>query len=249
MIILNSNDITFPHPDLASDEGVVAIGGDLSIDRLLLAYQYGYFPWFNPDEPILWWHPNPRFVLFTEDVRIAKSMRSYFNQEKFTLSFDQDFDGVINACEKIKRHNQPGTWISEDIKEAYTELHRMGIAHSVEVWEDDKLVGGLYGVSLGKIFFGESMFSLVSNSSKFALISLAAVLRKNGYEIIDCQMPNSHLKSMGGRYISRNVFLSILRSNIHEETIYGDWNPHFNKYSIPDLIKNINLDPTNNSNT
>ncbi len=239
MIILQSNDITFPHPDTANEDGIVAIGGDLSIDRLLLAYQYGYFPWFNPDEPILWWHPNPRFVIFTEDIRVTKSMRPYFNKEKFKLTFDKDFDGVITACETIKRNNQPGTWISEDIKEAYTNLHDLGIAHSVEVWQDDELVGGLYGVSLGKMFFGESMFSKVSNASKFALISLASILRRNGYEIIDCQMPNPHLKSMGGRYISRNVFLSILRSNVYQETLYGDWDPIMNKYPIKDLLKTI----------
>lgn len=239
MIILQPNDITFPHPDTANEDGIVAIGGDLSIDRLLLAYQFGFFPWFNPDEPILWWHPNPRFVIFTEDIRVAKSMRPYFNQEKFQLTFDQDFEGVIRSCEKIKRNNQPGTWISEDIKEAYIALHQLGVAHSVEVWQDEKLVGGLYGVSLGKMFFGESMFSQVSNASKFALISLASILRKNGYEIIDCQMPNAHLKSMGGRYIGRNVFLSILRSNIYEKTLYGNWNQPMNKYPISELIKNI----------
>lgn len=237
MTILSKNDITFPHPHTANQYGAVAIGGDLSVERLLLAYQYGFFPWYNPDEPIIWWHPDPRFVIFTDDIRVTKSMKSYFTKEKFQLTLDQNFDDVLIACEKIKRKNQPGTWITEDIKEAYGNLHKLGLAHSVEVWQDDVLVGGLYGVSLGKIFFGESMFSLVSNSSKFALISLAGILRKKGFEIIDCQMPTPHLKSMGGSFIKRTEFLKRLNDNIFEENIIGDWNDTMNVYSIPDLIK------------
>lgn len=239
MILLNPHELIFPHPDTATREGVVAIGGDLSVERLLLAYQYGYFPWYNPDEPIIWWHPDPRFVLFTEDVRVTKSMRSYFSQEKFRLTFDQDFDGVINACECIKRKDQPGTWITESIKEAYGDLHRLGYAHSVEVWKGDLLVGGLYGVSIGKVFFGESMFSEVSNSSKFALISLARILRRHGYEIIDCQMPNQHLKSMGGRFIKRDQFLNILRSNFMQVTVLGNWEESMNIFPIPELINDL----------
>ncbi|MDF1694950.1 MAG: leucyl/phenylalanyl-tRNA--protein transferase [Saprospiraceae bacterium] len=237
MVILNKQEISFPHPNTANAYGAIAIGGDLEIDRLLLAYQYGYFPWFNPDEPIIWWHPDPRFVIFTDEIRITKSMRPYFNQEKFTISFDQCFLEVLDACQKIKRKNQPGTWITEDIKEAYKNLHQMGLAHSVEVWQGDELVGGLYGVSLGKLFFGESMFSKSANASKFALICLASILRKKGFEIIDCQMPNPHLKRMGGRYISRDSFLNCLRTNVFEETFVGNWNEIMNIYPIKDLIK------------
>lgn len=238
MKILNSNDISFPHPSTASESGIVAIGGDLSFERLLLAYQYGYFPWFNPDEPIIWWHPDPRFVLFPQDIRVTKSMRPYFNKEKFKLTFDQDFDRVVKLCQQIDRKDQPGTWITSQIKEAYGNLHKAGIAHSVEVWQGDLLVGGLYGVSIGKVFFGESMFSGVSNSSKFALICLASIMEKKGFEVIDCQMPNPHLKSMGGRFIKREEFLDILRNNINNETIKGDWNPIMNIYPLPELIKN-----------
>ena len=237
MVILNKNDITFPHPELANAYGAIAMGGDLEVDRLLLAYQYGYFPWFNPDEPIIWWHPDPRFVLFTDEIRVTKSMRPYFNQEKFSITFDQCFSEVVDSCQKIKRKNQPGTWITEDIKHAYDKLHDMGIAHSVEVWEEGNLVGGLYGVSLGKVYYGESMFSKSNNASKFALICLASILSKKGFEIIDCQMPNPHLKSMGGRYISRATFLDKLRLNVFEETIVGNWNETMNIYPIKDLIK------------
>ena len=237
MVILNKNDINFPDPNTANKSGAVAMGGDLSFDRLMRAYNTGFFPWYNPDEPIIWWHPDPRFIIFPEDIRVTKSMRAYFSKEKFQLTFDQCFDDVIVACEKIKRKNQPGTWITDEIKDAYGLLHSEGFAHSVEVWQDGVLVGGLYGVSLGKIFFGESMFSLVSNSSKFALISLASILEKKGFDLIDCQMPNPHLKSMGGRYVSRAFFVNLLKENEQEETILGDWNDVMNVYPIPDLIK------------
>ena len=237
MIILSKNDISFPHPELANAYGAIAMGGDLAVDRLLLAYQFGYFPWFNPDEPIIWWHPDPRFVIFTDEVRVTKSMRPYFNQEKFSLTFDKCFSVVMESCQKIKRKNQPGTWITEDIKEAYSSLHEIGIAHSVEVWEGEELVGGLYGVSLGRIFYGESMFSKSKNASKFALISLAGILEKKGFKIIDCQMPNPHLKKMGGRYISRASFLTFLRANVFVKTIRGNWNETMNIYPIKELIK------------
>jgi len=164
-------------------------------------------------------------------------MRPYFNQEKFSITFDKCFSDVLDNCQKIKRRDQPGTWITEDIKEAYSNLHELGLAHSVEVWENDELVGGLYGVSLGKIFYGESMFSKSKNASKFALISLSGILKKKGFRIIDCQMPNPHLKSMGGRYISRTTFLAHLRSNVFVDTLTGDWNEIMNIYPIKELIK------------
>lgn len=208
---------------MAQPNGVLAIGGDLGFERLMLAYQYGIFPWYNADDPIIWWHPDPRFVLFTEDVRITKSMRPYFNQERFRLTLDQNFEAVLRACKTVKRKDQKDTWISEDIIRAYTTLHEQGYAHSVEVWEGNDLVGGMYGVSLGKIFFGESMFSKVSNASKFGLIALCHILHKKGFPFIDCQISNSHLKSMGGRYISRSAFLAYLRANMKMETLRGSW--------------------------
>ena len=238
MHLLDPKNVVFPHPELASPEGIIAIGGDLSIDRLLLAYQFGYFPWYNQDEPILWWHPDPRFVLFTEDVRVTKSMRPYFNQERYEVTFDQSFDKVLKMCQKIRRKGQDGTWITKDIINSYQDLHDAGYAHSLEVrTKDGALAGGLYGVSLGKMFFGESMFASESNASKFALIALAKILRKKGFEIIDCQMPNDHLKSMGGRYVSRKFYLSQLRKNFFEESIVGNWQEMVEIGSIRNLIQ------------
>ncbi|MEL6863784.1 MAG: leucyl/phenylalanyl-tRNA--protein transferase [Bacteroidota bacterium] len=221
---LSENDISFPHPDLANEDGILAIGGDLSIDRLLLAYQIGLFPWFNPDDPILWWSPDPRFVLFPSEIKVAKSMRPYFNQGKFEVTFDRDFEGVIRGCQGKRRKGQSGgTWISTDMIQAYVQLHRQGFAHSVEVWQSGDLVGGLYGVSLGKVFFGESMFAEVNNASKFGLITLAKVLEKQGFWLIDCQQHTLHLERLGGRAIPRSEFLNYMRKNEAEETLRGSW--------------------------
>ncbi len=221
---LSEKDLSFPHPELANEDGILAIGGDLSIERLLLAYNNGLFPWYNPDDPILWWSPDPRFVLFPEELKIAKSMRSYFNQKKFTVTFDRDFETVIRNCKSQVRKGQSGdTWISEDMVKAYCNLHRAGYAHSVEVWKESILVGGLYGVSLGKIFFGESMFSKVSNASKFGFITLVQHLINKGYTLIDCQQETEHLKSLGGRNISRAEFLERIVENQQELTVAGSW--------------------------
>lgn len=221
---LSEKDFSFPHPELANEDGILAIGGDLSIERLLLAYNNGLFPWYNPGDPILWWSPDPRFVLFPEELKIAKSMRSYFNQKKFTVTFDRDFETVIRNCKSQVRKGQSGdTWISEDMVKAYCNLHRAGYAHSVEVWKESILVGGLYGVSLGKIFFGESMFSKVSNASKFGFITLVQYLINKGYTLIDCQQETEHLKSLGGRNISRAEFLERIVENQQELTVAGSW--------------------------
>lgn len=221
---LRDDTIAFPHPDLANADGIVAVGGDLCPERLLKAYSIGLFPWFNPDDPILWWSPDPRFVLYPNELRVAKSMRPYFNQNKFTVTFDQHFEEVMRGCQIQYRKGQVGgTWISEEMIQGYTALHRQGYAHSVEVWQADQLVGGLYGLSLGKVFFGESMFSRVSNSSKFALISLVRILDKLDFWIIDCQQPTQHLKSFGARGISRKEFLDILRHNSRQTTLKGNW--------------------------
>ncbi len=221
---LSDDEISFPPPEYANEEGILAVGGDLSPERLLLAYQIGLFPWYDPKDPILWWSPDPRFVLFPKDLKVAKSMRPYFNQKKFNLTVDQHFETIVRACQKQRRKGQSGgTWISNDIVTAYTKLHQMGFAHSVEVWQNETIVGGLYGISLGKCFFGESMFSTVSNASKFALISLSKRLEELGFWMIDCQQATNHLKSMGGQSIPRAEFLDYMEKNKWEETIRGSW--------------------------
>ena len=188
-------------------DGILAVGGDLSTARLLEAYRNGIFPWFNPDDPILWWSPDPRFVLFPEELRVTKSMRPYFNQEKFQLTCDREFVAVMKACGEVPRKGQTGgTWISKAMIEAYTTLHHLGYAHSVEVWEEGQLVGGLYGIGLGRCFFGESMFTTVSNASKFGFISLVRKLEEQGYWLVDCQQQTRHLASNGSqKYFSARV--------------------------------------------
>lgn len=227
---LKNDNISFPSPELATEDGIVAVGGDLSVERLLMAYQKGLFPWYNPDDPILWWSPDPRFVLFPAELKVSKSMRPYFNQKKFELSFDQKFEEVIHACSLQTRKGQEGgTWISEEMIQAYCQLYKMGYAHSVEVWKEGELVGGLYGISLGKCFFGESMFAKVSNASKFGFISLVKKLETLGFDLIDCQQHTRHLESLGARGIPRKEFLNYLRKNEEEETLRGNWSELFNE--------------------
>ncbi|MFC4476586.1 leucyl/phenylalanyl-tRNA--protein transferase [Flavobacterium chungangensis] len=206
------DNLYFPPVSEADEEGILAVGGDLSPERLKLAYQRGIFPWFNEGEPILWWAPDPRMVLFLDELVISKSMRNILNRKQFTVTFNTNFKEVISNCQKIQRIGQDGTWISDDIVESYCELNRQGIAKSVEVWQDDVLVGGLYGVDLGHIFCGESMFSKVSNASKVAFISLVKHLEKENYKLLDCQVYNPHLDSLGCREIDREEFMSILKS-------------------------------------
>ncbi|MEZ0005339.1 leucyl/phenylalanyl-tRNA--protein transferase [Flavobacterium sp. 28YEA47A] len=206
-----SKELFFPPVEEANDDGIVAIGGDLSPERLLLAYKSGIFPWFDDDEPILWWSPPERMVLFPEEFKVSKSMRNILNQEIFKVTFNQSFRDVIANCSTIKRNGQQGTWISEKMIEAYTKLHEMGIAKSVEIWQNDILVGGLYGVDLGHVFCGESMFSKVSNASKVAFVSLVRKLKEANYKLLDCQVHNSHLESLGAREISREDFMGIIK--------------------------------------
>jgi leucyl/phenylalanyl-tRNA--protein transferase len=215
--------VQFPHPEQANPDGLLAIGGDLSPDWLLLAYSWGIFPWFNAHDPILWWHPDPRFVLYPERIKVSKSMRPYFNQQKFQLTFDHDFATVIRACGETPRSYQGGTWITDDMVDAYCELHRLGYAHSVEVWDGEKLVGGLYGIALGKVFFGESMFTRVSNASKFGFISLVRKLEARGFELIDCQQETPHLRSLGAEPITRKAFLRILERNREQPFKPASW--------------------------
>ncbi len=221
---LEADSIAFPHPDLADSDGILAIGGDLSAERLLHAYENGIFPWFNEGDPIIWWSPDPRFVLYPEELKVSRSMRPYFNQRRFEVTFDRQFDAVMRACQRMRRKGQPGgTWITEDMVRAYSQLHEMGFAHSVEVWQKDQLVGGLYGIALGQCFFGESMFARVSNASKFGFITLVKWLEKEGYTLIDCQQRTRHLESLGARGVDRTDFLDYLSANGQYPTQRGSW--------------------------
>ena len=213
MIFQLDDELWFPDPRLADDDGCLAVGGDLSVDRLLLAYQYGIFPWYSfrdNDEPV-WYCPHERFVIFPNEIHISHSMRTLLNKKKYTFSLNQDFEGVIHNCSQL-RYEEEGAWLGEDIIRAYTELHRQGFAASVEVWEEERLVGGLYGVNIGSAFFGESMFSLVPSGSKLALIHLAKTMQKLEGTVIDCQLKTAHLESMGGRYISYEEYLKLISS-------------------------------------
>ena len=202
--------LLFPSPEQASHEGIVAVGGDLKPERVMLAYRKGIFPWFESDDFLLWWSPDPRMVLFPDKVKISKSMRTVLRKKQFEVTFNKAFDDVVEACAKVKRFGQNGTWITPGLMEVYSTLHTQGHAHSVEVWEEGVLVGGLYGIDLGTVFCGESMFSKANNASKVALISLAKELKKNKYELIDCQVPTQHLASMGAESIPRSEFLTYL---------------------------------------
>lgn len=208
-----TQELFFPAVDEANPDGILAIGGDLSPERLLLAYKSGIFPWFEEGEPIFWWSPNPRMVLFLDDLVVSKSMRNILNRNIFKVTFNQNFREVISNCKKIKRNGQNGTWITNDMIEAYCKLHELGIAKSVEVWQNEELVGGLYGVDLGHIFCGESMFSKVSNASKVAFIALVNQLKVANYKVLDCQVYNEHLESLGCREIERDDFIEILNAN------------------------------------
>ncbi|MFI0491451.1 leucyl/phenylalanyl-tRNA--protein transferase [Flavobacterium sp.] len=208
-----SKDLFFPPVSEADSDGILAVGGDLSPDRLTLAYKSGIFPWFEDDEPIIWWSPNPRMVLFLDEFVVSKSMRNILNRNIFKITFNQNFRDVISNCQKVKRNGQNGTWITNDMIEAYCKLNVLGIAKSVEVWQNDVLVGGLYGIDLGTIFCGESMFSKVSNASKVAFIALVNQLKEANYKLLDCQVYNEHLESLGCREIERSEFMKILKSN------------------------------------
>ncbi|MEI7594697.1 MAG: leucyl/phenylalanyl-tRNA--protein transferase [Bacteroidota bacterium] len=212
----------FPDPNEAED-GLIAVGGDLSPIRLLTAYSCGIFPWFNPDEEILWWSPNPRLVLFPEDIKISKSLLRIIKSKKFTVKLDTNFSNVIKQCKNICRKDADGTWITDDMEQAYIELHRIGAAHSVEIYENNELVGGLYGVSIGKGFFGESMFSIKPNASKIALVYLANYLKALNFHFIDAQVPTDHLISMGAKEISRKDFLTLLDKALDNDSKIGSW--------------------------
>jgi leucyl/phenylalanyl-tRNA--protein transferase len=209
-MIFLGKEIYFPDVETASQEGIVAVGGDLSPERLILAYKSGIFPWYNEGEPVIWYSPDPRMVLFPDELKISKSMRLLLKKNVFRITYNQNFKEVIHECKIIERKDQPGTWITDDMEEAYNELHQSGYARSVEVRQNDILVGGLYGIDLGDIFCGESMFSKVSNASKAAFIYLTQKVASEKYKLIDCQVYNSHLASLGAREIPRKEFIKIL---------------------------------------
>lgn len=212
MFLLDKNKILFPDPEVYDPKsGLIAVGGDLSEERILLAYQLGIFPWFNPGEEILWWCPDPRFVLFPENLKISKSMRKILQKNVFRFTENQAFESVIENCEKITRKDQDGTWLSEDLKTVFISLHKKGIAKSVEVWQNDELVGGFYGLQFGKVFCGESMFSKVSNASKAGFINF---IEKNNFEMIDCQVHTNHLESLGATMVPKKEYLKILKRNL-----------------------------------
>ena len=213
---LSDNELQFPPVDTADPDGLLAIGGDLSPNRLLLAYRKGIFPWYDEGLP-LWWCPDPRFVLFPEELRIRKSVRKLLDNNQFEFTVNKAFTEVINLCRKIERPNQAGTWIGSEIVEAYCRLHTLGFAHSAEVWKDGELAGGLYGIRLGNVFFGESMFSRVSEASRYAFITYVQMLMQEGVALVDCQVYTAYLESFGARMISRKAFTGILQQQIREK--------------------------------
>lgn len=220
--LLNDN-LVFPHPASAEPSGLLAVGGDLSVERLLLAYKSGIFPWYSEGDPILWFSPDPRMVLFPDNLYVTKGLKKIIKSGKYDVRFDTCFGDVIKKCSSQPRNGQDNTWITAEMIDAYVELHNQGYAHSVEVFHNDSLVGGLYGVSIGGTFFGESMFHELSNVSKIALYSLVERTRLWGFEFIDSQVPNDHMKSMGCKEIPRSEFLELLERALDKKTIQGNW--------------------------
>ena len=222
-VFLLTDELVFPPPHLARKDGLLAVGGDLSVNRLLLAYREGIFPWFIRRDPILWWSPDPRLVLFPEEIKISKSLEKTIKQCVFHVTMDTAFHQVITECARVRTRKNEGTWITEEMMGAYGQLHESGFAHSVEAWFKGELAGGLYGVSIGKCFFGESMFTRTNNASKVALVALVDYLRKMSFDMIDCQITTGHLMRFGAREIPRNLFLTLLKKSLSAPTIKGQW--------------------------
>ncbi len=227
----------FPDPRTASDEGLLAYGGDLSVPRLLAAYRNGIFPWYNEGDPILWWSPDPRLLLFPDKFKVRKSFRRVLRSKKFTVTFDKAFKEVISHCAAVPREGQSSTWIVPDMQRAYLHLHEEGYAHSVEVHFEGELVGGLYGLTIGKVFFGESMFSLVSDASKVAFKALSDVLGRRGYDFIDCQMKTDHMVRLGAEVVSRDHYLDLLEKAVVKPGETGDWKHFTWQYEEPETEK------------
>lgn len=225
-----SQDLIFPDPQEADDDGLLAVGGDLSPSRVLLAYHYGIFPWYSDDQPYMWWSPNPRMLLFPQQFHVSKTLKRKLKSERYQVRFDTKFETVIRACAEIPRSHEKGTWITEEMMEVYTELHRMGYGHSVEVYDDGKLIGGQYGLSLGKAFFGESMFSYEKDGSKIAFANLAALLKIWDFDFIDCQLPTDHLKSLGAAEVPRTEYLQRLDETLGFEHHRCSWSDNTNPW-------------------
>ena len=222
-VFILSDKIAFPQTHLAPKDGLLAVGGDLSQKRLLLAYSMGIFPWFSDNEPIIWWSPDPRLVLYPRDVRVSRTLKKIIKKNMFHLTMDSAFDQVINQCAQTRLQNNEGTWLVKDMIDAYCKLHESGFAHSVEAWYDNKLAGGLYGISLGRCFFGESMFAHFSNASNVALVRLVEYLNDLSFDMIDCQVTTDHLIRFGAREIPRVRFLEQLEKSLEKPTLRGKW--------------------------
>ncbi len=218
-----SDDLVFPPAHLASKIGLLAVGGDLTRTRLLLAYSRGIFPWYSEGEPILWWSPDPRLVLYPDELKVSRSLNKVINKGTFKVTVDCAFERVIKDCARVRLENREGTWIVDEMVNAYCNLHESGFAHSIEAWEGDRLAGGLYGVSLGKCFFGESMFTRIANASKVALVALVKHLKRLDFAMIDCQIPTGHLTRLGAREISRARYLDELDEALKAPTLSGKW--------------------------
>ncbi len=221
-----SSALAFPHPELADEQGILAVGGDLTPERLLLAYEHGIFPWFNPNDPVVWWSPPQRMVLDPSSLKVSKSMKKALKDDRFRVTMDSAFESVILACAETPRPGQEGTWITDDMMKAYTDLHKLGFAHSVESWDGEKLVGGLYGISLGRAFFGESMFSHTTEASKIALYHLNQFAKSKDFHFIDCQVHTAHLESLGASEIPRTTFLAMLEKALAYPDLRGKWTYH-----------------------
>jgi len=222
-VFLLSDKIEFPPPQLASRHGLLAVGGDLSRKRLLLAYRMGIFPWFSNDEPIMWWSPDPRLVLYPREIKISKTLKKIIKKNAFKVTMDLAFNEVINHCADVRLKKDQGTWIVKEMMDAYCRLHESGFAHSVEAWHQGELAGGLYGVSLGKCFFGESMFTRISNASNVALVKLVEYLNALSFDMIDCQIPTNHLVRFGAKEVPRDRFLAQLEKSLEFPTKKGKW--------------------------
>jgi leucyl/phenylalanyl-tRNA--protein transferase len=210
-----TKELVFPPPELADDDGLLAVGGNLSVDRLVLAYSMGIFPWYSGKSPILWWSPDPRLILFPKELKVTRSLQQTIKKDIYHVTTNAAFEDVIRNCATITRKGEDGTWITDDMIEAYIRMHKAGYAHSVEAWDGDELAGGLYGVIIGKAFFGESMFAKKSDASKVAFATYATMLAEKGFELIDCQVTTAHMKRFGAREISRTEFMKHLENSLH----------------------------------
>ena len=224
LITLETPETQFPSPDSASEEGLVAVGGEITTVRVLSAYRQGIFPWYSEDQPVLWWSPEPRAILYPADIKISRSLKKTLRKKLFHVTADQAFSEVIKGCAGPRIQSpEGGTWITEEMMSTYTRLHQMGYGHSIEVWHDEKLVGGLYGLALGSAFFGESMYSHAPDASKIALVHLAQIATSHGIDFIDCQLPTEHLSRMGAIDISRKAYLAILENALQENDRTEHW--------------------------